>query len=106
MKIAVVGVTGLVGTVMCQALEERNFPVSEFLPVASAHSVGKEIKFRGENYKVIGMEEAIAAKPDVAIFSAGGGTSLEWAPHFAAVGTVVIDNSSASICWLRRETPK
>ncbi|MCB0567307.1 MAG: aspartate-semialdehyde dehydrogenase [Phaeodactylibacter sp.] len=95
MKIAVVGVTGLVGTVMCQALEERNFPVSEFLPVASAHSVGKEIKFRGENYKVIGMEEAIAAKPDVAIFSAGGGTSLEWAPHFAAVGTVVIDNSSA-----------
>ncbi|MCB0546990.1 MAG: aspartate-semialdehyde dehydrogenase [Phaeodactylibacter sp.] len=95
MKIAVVGVTGLVGNVMCRSLEERNFPVSEFLPVASARSVGKEVKFRGESYKVIGMEEAVAAKPDIAIFSAGGGTSLEWAPRFAEVGTVVIDNSSA-----------
>ncbi|MCB0614814.1 MAG: aspartate-semialdehyde dehydrogenase [Phaeodactylibacter sp.] len=95
MRIAVVGVTGLVGTVMCRALEERNFPVSEFLAVASARSVGKEVKFKGESYKVIGMEEAVAAKPDIAIFSAGGGTSLEWAPRFAEVGTVVIDNSSA-----------
>ena len=69
--------------------------MSEFLPVASARSVGKEVKFRGESYKVIGMEEAVAAKPDIAIFSAGGGTSLEWAPRFAEVGTVVIDNSSA-----------
>lgn len=80
---------------MCRSLEERNFPVSEFLPVASARSVGKEVRFRGENYKVIGMEEALAAQPDVAIFSAGGGASLEWAPRFAEVGTVVIDNSSA-----------
>ncbi|MCO6476227.1 MAG: aspartate-semialdehyde dehydrogenase [Phaeodactylibacter sp.] len=95
MRIAVVGVTGLVGAVMCRSLEERNFPVSEFLPVASARSVGKEVRFRGENYKVIGMEEALAAQPDVAIFSAGGGASLEWAPRFAEVGTVVIDNSSA-----------
>ncbi len=95
MRIAVVGVTGLVGNVMCRSLEERNFPVSEFLPVASARSAGKEVRFRGEIYKVIGMEDAIAAKPDVAIFSAGGGASLEWAPRFAEVGTVVIDNSSA-----------
>ncbi|MCB0578832.1 MAG: aspartate-semialdehyde dehydrogenase [Phaeodactylibacter sp.] len=95
MRIAVVGVTGLVGNVMCRSLEERRFPVSEFLPVASARSVGKEVRFRGENHKVIGMEEAVAAKPDVAIFSAGGGTSLEWAPRFAEAGTVVIDNSSA-----------
>ncbi|MCB0587400.1 MAG: aspartate-semialdehyde dehydrogenase [Phaeodactylibacter sp.] len=95
MKIAVVGVTGLVGNVMCRVLEERNFPVTEFLPVASARSVGKEVLFRGGSHRVIGMEEAIAARPDVAIFSAGGGTSLEWAPRFAEVGTVVIDNSSA-----------
>ncbi|MCB0596533.1 MAG: aspartate-semialdehyde dehydrogenase [Phaeodactylibacter sp.] len=95
MRIAVVGVTGLVGNVMCRVLEERNFPVSEFLPVASARSVGKEVRFRGENHKVIGLEEAIAFRPDVAIFSAGGSASLEWAPRFAEVGTVVIDNSSA-----------
>ncbi|MCB0572465.1 MAG: aspartate-semialdehyde dehydrogenase [Phaeodactylibacter sp.] len=95
MKIAVVGVTGLVGGVMCKVLEERNFPVGEFLAVASARSVGKEVKFRDESYTVIGMEEAVAARPDVAIFSAGGSTSLEWAPKFAAAGTVVIDNSSA-----------
>ncbi|MCB9301510.1 MAG: aspartate-semialdehyde dehydrogenase [Lewinellaceae bacterium] len=95
MKIAVVGVTGLVGGVMCKVMEERNFPVGEFLGVASARSVGTEVKFRGETYPVIGMEEAIAARPDIAIFSAGGGTSLEWAPKFAAAGAVVIDNSSA-----------
>ena len=95
MKVAVVGVTGLVGTVMCQVLEERNLPFSEFLPVASARSVGKTVKFKGEEYKVIGMEDAIAARPDIAIFSAGGGTSLEYAPKFAEVGTTVIDNSSA-----------
>jgi aspartate-semialdehyde dehydrogenase len=95
MKVAVVGVTGLVGTVMCRVLEERNLPVSEFLPVASARSVGKTVKFKGADHKVISMEDAIAARPDIAIFSAGGGTSLEFAPKFAEVGTTVIDNSSA-----------
>lgn len=95
MKVAVVGVTGLVGTVMCKVLEERNFPVSKFLPVASSRSIGKEIIFKGKKYKVIGMEDAIALAPDIAIFSAGGSTSKEWAPEFAAVGTTVIDNSSA-----------
>lgn len=95
MKVAVVGVTGLVGTVMCQVLEERNFPITEFLPVASARSIGKEIIFKGKSHKVIGMEEAIERQPDIALFSAGGSTSLEWAPRFAAVGTTVVDNSSA-----------
>ncbi|MEM9820930.1 MAG: aspartate-semialdehyde dehydrogenase, partial [Bacteroidota bacterium] len=95
MKVAVVGVTGLVGTVMRKVLEERNFPVTEFLPVASARSVGKEIPFRGKNYKVIGMQDAVDQRPDLAIFSAGGGVSKEWAPRFAAVGTTVVDNSSA-----------
>ena len=95
MKVAVVGVTGLVGTVMCEVLEARNFPVTEFLPVASERSVGKEVTFRGAKYSVIGLEAAVAAKPDVALFSAGSGVSLEWAPRFAAVGTRVIDNSSA-----------
>lgn len=95
MKVAVVGVTGLVGTVMCRVLEERQFPVDEFLPVASERSVGKEVEFRGKKYQVIGMAEAVAAQPDIAIFSAGGSTSLEWAPKFAAAGSTVIDNSSA-----------
>jgi aspartate-semialdehyde dehydrogenase len=95
MKVAVVGVTGLVGTVMCRVLEERQFPVDEFLPVASERSVGKEVEFKGKKHQVIGMEEAIAAQPDIAIFSAGGSTSLEWAPKFAAAGSTVIDNSSA-----------
>ncbi|MFM7357130.1 MAG: aspartate-semialdehyde dehydrogenase [Sediminibacterium sp.] len=95
MKVAVVGATGLVGTKMLQVLEERNFPVSELIPVASSQSVGKNIQFAGKNYPVVGMEAAIAAKPAVAIFSAGGSTSLEWAPRFAEVGIVVIDNSSA-----------
>ncbi len=95
MKVAVVGVTGLVGNVMCRVLEERNFPISEFLPVASARSVGKTVVFRGQEHTVIGMETAVAAQPDIALFSAGGSTSLEWAPKFAAAGTTVIDNSSA-----------
>ena len=95
MKVAVVGVTGLVGTVMREVLEERNFPVSNFLPVASARSVGKKISFAGKPYTVVSMEDAVAARPDVAIFSAGGSVSLEWAPRFAEVGTIVIDNSSA-----------
>ncbi|RMG80117.1 MAG: aspartate-semialdehyde dehydrogenase [Bacteroidetes bacterium] len=95
MKVAVVGVTGLVGTVMCEVLAERDFPVSEFLPVASARSVGKEVQFKGKKYSVIGLAEAVEAKPDIAIFSAGGSVSTEWAPKFAEVGTTVIDNSSA-----------
>ena len=95
MKIAVVGATGLVGTEMLNVIEERNFPYDELLLVASARSVGKKIQFKNEEYSVIGMQEAVDEKPDIAIFSAGGGTSLEWAPKFEAVGTVVIDNSSA-----------
>lgn len=95
MKVAVVGATGLVGTKMLQILEERNFPVSTLLPVASAASVGKKIQFRGKEFSIISMEDAIAQKPDIALFSAGGNTSLEYAPKFAAVGTFVIDNSSA-----------
>lgn len=95
MKVAVVGATGLVGTKMLQVLAERNFPVTELLPVASERSVGKEVEFKGTKYKVVSMTDAIAAKPAVAIFSAGGSTSLEWAPQFAAAGITVIDNSSA-----------
>ena len=95
MKVAVVGVTGLVGGILCRVLEEQDFPVSEFIPVASEKSVGKEVVFKGENYQVIGMEAAVALRPDIAIFSAGGGTSLEWAPRFEAAGSVVVDNSSA-----------
>ncbi|HMO34202.1 MAG TPA: aspartate-semialdehyde dehydrogenase [Lacibacter sp.] len=95
MKVAVVGATGLVGTKMLEVLAERNFPVTELLPVASEKSVGKEVFFKGVPYKVVGMQDAIAARPAVAIFSAGGSTSLEWAPQFAAAGITVIDNSSA-----------
>lgn len=95
MKVAVVGATGLVGTKMLQVLAERNFPVTELVPVASEKSVGKEVEFKGKKYKVVSMTDAIAAKPAVAIFSAGGGTSLEWAPKFAEAGITVIDNSSA-----------
>lgn len=95
MKVAVVGATGMVGTVMLNVLEERNFPVTELLAVASARSVGKKLQFKGEEITVIGLEDAVAAQPDIALFSAGGATSLEWAPKFAAVGTRVIDNSSA-----------
>lgn len=95
MKVAVVGATGLVGKKMMQVLEERGFPVTEFYPVASERSIGVPVTFCGKEYKVIGMDQAVALKPDVAIFSAGGTTSKEWAPKFAANGTVVIDNSSA-----------
>ena len=95
MKVAVVGATGLVGTKMLQVLAERNFPVTELLPVASESSVGKEIIFKDKAYKVISMIDAIAAKPVLAIFSAGGSTSLQWAPKFAEAGITVIDNSSA-----------
>ena len=95
MKVAVVGATGLVGTKMLQVLAERNFPVTELIPVASERSVGKEIQFKGKGYKVVSMTDAIKAKPAVAIFSAGGSTSLEWAPKFAEAGITVIDNSSA-----------
>lgn len=95
MKVALVGATGLVGNVMCEVLEEQQFPISTFLPVASARSVGKIVHFKGEEHKIIGLEDAVAAKPDLAIFSAGGSVSLEWAPKFAAVGTIVVDNSSA-----------
>ncbi|MDG5490990.1 aspartate-semialdehyde dehydrogenase [Psychroserpens sp. SPM9] len=95
MKVAVVGATGLVGEVMLKVLEERNFPVSELIPVASKRSIGKHISYKGKDYKVVGMEDAINMKPDVALFSAGGDTSLEWAPKFAEAGITVIDNSSA-----------
>jgi len=95
MKVAVVGATGLVGSKMLQVLAERNFPVTELIPVASEKSVGKEVEFKGKKYKVVSMTDAIAAKPAVAIFSAGGSTSLEWAPKFAEAGITVIDNSSA-----------
>ena len=95
MKIALVGATGMVGNVMLEVLAERNLPITELLLVASERSVGKEIPFKGKTLKVIGLETAVAAKPAIALFSAGGDTSLEWAPKFAALGTVVIDNSSA-----------
>lgn len=95
MKIAVVGATGLVGSEILKVLAERNFPVSELIPVASEKSIGKNIQFRDKNYPVVGMQTAIDAKADIALFSAGGGTSLEFAPKFAAAGTTVIDNSSA-----------
>ena len=95
MKVAVVGATGLVGGVMLKVLEERNFPCDELLAVATEKSVGSSVRFRGKDVMVISMEAAIAARPDIALFSAGGGTSLEWAPRFAEVGCTVIDNSSA-----------
>lgn len=95
MKIAVVGATGMVGNVMLQVLQERQFPLSELIPVASERSVGKKIEFGENEYEVVGLETAVSMKPDIALFSAGGDTSLEWAPKFAEVGTTVIDNSSA-----------
>lgn len=103
MKIAVVGATGLVGTKMLEVLAERNFPVSELIPVASEKSVGKEITFKGKQYKVRSMLQAITERPDIALFSAGGSTSTEWAPKFAEVGCTVIDNSSA---WRMDPTKK
>lgn len=103
MKVAVVGATGLVGTKMLQVLAERNFPVTELVPVASERSVGKEVEFKGKKYKVVSMQDGINAKPAVAIFSAGGSTSTEWAPKFAEAGIYVIDNSSA---WRMDPTKK
>ncbi|MBO9153109.1 aspartate-semialdehyde dehydrogenase [Chitinophaga sp. GCM10012297] len=103
MKVAVVGATGLVGSKMLQVLAERNFPVTELIPVASEKSVGKEVTFKGKQFKVVNADTAISMKPNVAIFSAGGGTSLEWAPKFAAAGITVIDNSSA---WRMDPTKK
>ena len=103
MKIAVVGATGMVGEVMLKVLEERNFPISELLLVASERSVGKKLMFKNKEYTVIGLADAVAAKPQIAIFSAGGDTSLEWAPKFAEAGTTVIDNSSA---WRMDPTKK
>lgn len=95
MKIAVVGATGLVGRVMLQLLEERNFPVDDLIPVASKNSLGESITFKGKDYSVVSVEEAVKLIPDIALFSAGGSVSLEWAPKFAESGSKVIDNSSA-----------
>lgn len=95
MKLAVVGATGMVGQVMLKVLEERNFPITELIPVASEKSVGKKVNYKGNEYSIVSMQDAVDMKPEIAIFSAGGGTSLEWAPKFAEVGTFVIDNSSA-----------
>jgi aspartate-semialdehyde dehydrogenase len=102
MRIAVVGATGMVGRVMLQVLEERNFPITEIIPVASERSVGKTIEYRGKEYKIVSMQDAVETRADIAIFSAGGETSKQWAPKFAEVGTTVIDNSSA---W-RMDTDK
>jgi aspartate-semialdehyde dehydrogenase len=95
MKVAVVGATGLVGTKMLQVLAQRNFPITDLLPVASEKSVGKQVEFKGKKYTIVSASDAIAAKPALALFSAGGSTSLEWAPKFAAAGITVVDNSSA-----------
>lgn len=103
MRVAVVGATGMVGQVMLQVLAERNFPITELIPVASERSVGKQVTYKQKEYTISSMQDAIAAKPDIAIFSAGGGTSLEFAPKFAEVGTTVIDNSSA---WRMDRTKK
>ena len=103
MKLAVVGITGMVGQEMINVLEEMNFHIDEFIPVDSERSIGKKIEYNGSKYEVIGMEDAVKLKPNIAIFSAGGRVSLEWAPKFAEVGTTVVDNSSA---WRMDETKK
>src|SRR5579864_758771 len=103
MKVAVVGATGLVGSKMLEVLAERKFPVTELIPVASERSVGKKVQFQNKQWTVVSATDAILAKPSIAIFSAGGGTSLEWAPKFAAAGITVIDNSSA---WRMDPTKK
>ena len=103
MKVAVVGATGMVGEVMLEILAKRNFPVTELIPVASEKSVGKQIEFKGNKYTVVGLQTAVDMKADIALFSAGGETSLAWAPKFAAAGTTVIDNSSA---WRMDPTKK
>ena len=103
MRVAVVGVTGMVGNVMLEVLKEHYFPVTELIPVASEKSIGKKINFKGKEYSVIGLEQAVSLKPDVALFSAGASVSKEWAPRFAQVGTTEVDNSSA---WRMDETKK
>lgn len=103
MRVAVVGATGMVGEVMLQVLAELNFPITELIPVASERSIGKEINFKNTSYKVVGLAQAVSLRPDIALFSAGGTTSLEWAPKFAEAGTTVIDNSSA---WRMDPTKK
>ena len=103
MRVAVVGVTGMVGNVMLEVLAEHNFPVTELIPVASEKSVGKKIVFKGTEYTVIGLQQAVSLKPDVVLFSAGASVSKEWAPKFAQVGTTVVDNSSA---WRMDPTKK
>ncbi|MFV0139936.1 aspartate-semialdehyde dehydrogenase [Empedobacter falsenii] len=95
MRIAVVGATGMVGRVMLQVLEERNFPITEIIPVASERSIGKTIEYKGKEYKIVSMQDAVEMRPDIAVFSAGGETSKQWAPKFAEAGITVIDNSSA-----------
>ena len=103
MKVAIVGATGMVGEVMLKVLAERNFPITELIPVASERSVGKTITYNNKDYKVVGLETAVSMRPDIALFSAGGSTSLKWAPKFADAGTTVVDNSSA---WRMDETKK
>ena len=103
MKVAVVGATGVVGTVMLELLDKRKFPVTEIIPVASERSVGNKIKFHGKEYSIVSLTDAVEMKPDIALFSAGGSTSLEWAPKFAEKGTRVVDNSSA---WRMDSTKK
>ena len=103
MKLAIVGVTGMVGQEMLKVLDEFNFPITELIPVASEKSVGTTIQFKNQNYKVVSLAEAVDAQPNIAIFSAGGNISLEWAPKFADVGTTVVDNSSA---WRMDKTKK
>jgi aspartate-semialdehyde dehydrogenase len=103
MKVAVVGATGVVGTVMLELLDKRKFPVTEIIPVASERSIGNKIKFHGKEYSIVSLTDAVEMKPDIALFSAGGSTSLEWAPKFAEKGTRVVDNSSA---WRMDSTKK
>jgi len=103
MRVAVVGATGMVGQVMLKVLAERNFPITELIPVASERSVGKNVQYKKKFYKIIGLQDAVSEKPDIALFSAGGSTSMEWAPKFAEVGTTVIDNSSV---WRMDHTKK
>lgn len=103
MKVAVVGATGMVGQVMLKVLEERNFPVTELIPVASEKSVGKTVSYKGQDFKIVSMQDAVEMAPEIAIFSAGGQTSLDWAPKFAEKGTFVVDNSSA---WRMDPTKK
>lgn len=103
MKVAIVGATGMVGNVMLKVLAERNFPITELIPVASERSAGKKLSYKGKEYTIVTLQDAVTMKPDIALFSAGGETSLEWAPKFAAIGTTVIDNSSA---WRMHENHK